>query len=105
MTEQHDAMTASIERAALARAIEDIRKDQADMRAEQADMRADLKKNTEVTSNISAMTKEMVDLFAAAKGTFKVMGWIGKGITWCAGIAAALGAMWLVFKGGFPPRS
>lgn len=83
--------------AVLEAAIEEIRR-------EQADIRAELKSNTEVTAEIKEMTAEMVDLFTAAKGFFKMAGWIGTGIKWVSGVAAALAALWLVFKGGFPPR-
>lgn len=74
-----------------------------ELRAESAETRAELKKNSETTAKIEKMTEEMVDLFAAAKGAFKVLGWIGSGVKWTAGIAAALGALWLLVRGGLPP--
>jgi hypothetical protein len=82
----------------------EIRKEQSESRREQAEFRVELKKNSELTAKNNTMTEEMFDLFAAAKGTFKFFGWIGKAITWTGGVAAALGALWLIFKGGFPPK-
>lgn len=92
-----DGMIDAMERRALASAISEIKD-------EQAAFREELRKNSELTLKNNAMTEEMFDLFAAAKGTFKFFGWIGKGITWTGGVAAALGALWLIFKGGFPPK-
>lgn len=74
------------------------------MQNEQREFRAELRKNSELTAKINEMTEEMVDLFAAAKGAFKVLGWIGTGVKWIGGVAAALGALWVIFKGGFPPK-
>lgn len=78
-----------------------------EMRKEQAEFRAELKKNSELTGKINSMTEEMVDLFAAAKGAFKVLGWIGVAIKWTAGLAAAIAGIYAFFytiMHGFPPK-
>ncbi len=94
--------------ASIEAALEVVRREQstisAEIRAEQAALRAELKKNTEATTKIKELTEEMVTLFDTAKGFFKVAGWVGNGLKWIAGVAAALVGLWVIFKGGFPPR-
>lgn len=93
-------MTAPMDMDQISAALEDLRK-------ENAEIRAELKKNSEVTGNINAKTEEMLDLFAAAKGAFKVLGWIGVGIKWTAGLAAAIAAIYAfsyTVLHGFPPK-
>ncbi len=91
-----DAVEASIERKALAAAIEELRR-------EQVDIRDELKKNGELTKKNNEMTQEMFDIFSAAKGAFKLLGWIGSAIKWTGIIAAAATAVWVFVKGGGPP--
>lgn len=94
--------------ASIEAALEVVRKEQstisAEIRAEQAALRAELKKNTEATTEVRELTQEMVTLFDTAKGFFKMAGWIGNALKWVAGVAAALVGLWVIFKGGFPPR-
>lgn len=51
-----------------------------------AKIEANLKQNTELTS-------ELLSIFAACKGGFKVLGWIGTCVKWIAGLAAAVGVI------------
>ncbi len=95
MTER-EAIEASIERRALATAIEEIR-------SVQAEFRTELTKNSELTAKNNKMTEEMFDIFSAAKGAFKLLGWIGAAIKWAGIIAAAATAVWIFMKGGSPP--
>lgn len=75
-----------------------------EMRAESAVLRDELKKNSEATAKISEMVHEMVELFSAAKGFFKMLGWIGSGVKWIALVVAACAALWaLLMHGGVPP--
>ena len=62
----------------------------------------DVRRNTELTESIAKSTSGLVDAWAALSGGFKVLGWVGKVITWlsAAGAAAvALLAAWHAFKG------
>lgn len=74
------------------------------IQVEQTAIREDLKKNSEMTVKINTMTEEMVDLFAAAKGAFKVLGWIGTAVKWIGGVAVAVAGVWALVKGGIPPK-
>lgn len=93
-----------LDRVEMAAAIEDIRREQAEIRREQAELREELRKTSELTEKINEMTEEMVDLFAAAKGAFKMLGYIGTGIKWVGGVVAAVVALWVAIKTGFPPK-
>ncbi len=76
-----------------------------EMKADQAEFRAELKKNSELTAKINTMTEEMVDLFAAAKGAFRVLGWFGTCVKWLGGIAGAGAALWaLLSHSPIPPK-
>lgn len=44
------------------------------------------------------LTAEIRELIAAAKLGFRVLGWIGVGAKWVAGIATAIGAVWGLVK-------
>ena len=71
-----------------------------ELRKEQAEMRSELKKNSELTS-------EIAELFATAKGAFKFFGWIGSAVKWVGGIAVAAGAIYAFVYSiihGFPPK-
>lgn len=75
-----------------------------EIRAESAVLRDELKKNSEATAKISEMVHEMVELFSAAKGFFRMLGWIGAGVKWIALLVAACAALWALIKGGgIPP--
>ena len=50
--------------------------------------------NTALTVGVSADTRELLDLFRAARGGLKVMGWLGGLLKWLAGIAAAFAAIY-----------
>lgn len=62
-----------------------------------------LTENTEATKRIEANTADLLDFFAAAKGAFKVLGWIGKlakPISYVAAAGAAVIGFWAAIKGG-----
>lgn len=42
----------------------------------------------------SSMTSELLEIFKAVKGGFKVLGWLGTALKWSLSIAAAAGALW-----------
>ncbi len=65
-------------------------------------IRAELLANSELTAKNTKSTAEMLELFDAAKGAFKVLGWIGTGIKWSAGFAAACVAIWALLHGNWP---
>lgn len=45
--------------------------------------------NTKVVNTIKSTVDEIADIFLAAKGFFRMLGWIGVVFKWCAGVAAA----------------
>jgi hypothetical protein len=61
--------------------------DFADLKAQVDAIRRDLKANTEATA-------ELVELFRALQGWFKVAGWLGTFVAWAVKIAAAVGVCW-----------
>jgi hypothetical protein len=94
--------SASVDRALIADMLEAAI---AEVRKEQESIRAELKINTETTAKIKDLTEEMVDLFTAAKGAFKVLGWIGTLVKWIGGIAIACAGLWgLWTNSGMPPK-
>lgn len=46
--------------------------------------------NTRITAAIATDTGELLELFRAAKGGFKVVGWMGGALKWAAAIGAAV---------------
>lgn len=46
----------------------------------------------------NAMTKELLDGFQAAKGGFRVLGWIGNIAKWVASVSAGSAAAWLFWE-------
>lgn len=55
----------------------------------------------------TAATLEMLDILAAAKGAFKVLGWLGVAFKWigiAAGAVTAVVAAWHVVTGGVNPK-
>ena len=44
--------------------------------------------------NLSTDTQELLDLFRAARGGLKVMGWVGGLLKWTAAIAASCAAIY-----------
>ena len=62
----------------------------------------DLAKNTELTRQLAENTAEIVAFFAAVKGAFKVLDWIGrlaKPVGAIATMVAGVAAAWAVFRG------
>lgn len=53
-----------------------------------------LQANSAVTNEIKADTAEMVEMWRAAKGGIKVLGWLGRFAKWFAAIAAAFAAIY-----------
>ena len=47
---------------------------------------------TETLGENTAMTSELLDIFKAVKGGFKVLGWLGTAAKWVGGICAAIAA-------------
>lgn len=64
------------------------------LESEVADIRATDRIQDKTLADIKEDTTEMLDIFRSAKGSFKVIGWIGKGICWIGGIASALYAFY-----------
>lgn len=59
-----------------------------------------LKSNTKLTQAMVEDTRELLELFRAAKGGLKVVGWLGEGLKWAGIIAAALTSIWLALHQG-----
>lgn len=75
------------------------------IKADQKQIRAEIEENSALTRQLGDSTAEMVEMFNAAKGAFKVLGWIGTGVKWAGGIAAAGAAFWALFhNSGIPPK-
>lgn len=91
-------MTPPTDPAALLAAIDELRK-------EQAQLREEMRKNAELTAQNTAATNEIVDLFQAAKGAFRVIGWVGTAVKWVGAVTAAGGGLWYLVTHGFiPPK-
>lgn len=59
-----------------------------------------LASNTKLTQSVGDDTRELLELFIAAKGGFKVMGWLGEGLKWLGIVATALAAIWAATHSG-----
>ena len=71
-----------------------------------AAVRAELKANTEATQAVAASTAELVEMFQAMKGAFKVFNMIGsfaKPMAYVIGLATACVGMWAAIKAGINP--
>jgi hypothetical protein len=56
--------------------------------------------NAELTAEIHAsmeLTREIHGWVGNAKGFFAVLGWVGTGIKWTAGVLVAIGVTWAAF--------
>lgn len=65
-------------------------------------MEAEIKKNTEITAASQSGIAEILDIFTSFKGGFKVLGWLGAGAKWVAGLGAAVVALYFSLKNGGP---
>ena len=54
--------------------------------------------NTKITAAIATDTSELLELFRAAKGGFKVVGWMGSFVKWMAAFGAALAALYAAIQ-------
>lgn len=57
-----------------------------------------VKENTKITASIATDTSELLELFRAAKGGFKVVGWVGSFVKWTAAIGAAVVAVYVAIQ-------
>ncbi|WP_457321643.1 hypothetical protein [Roseateles sp. P5_E11] len=53
--------------------------------------------NTRATLEGNRDAREILELFQAVRGGFKVLGWLGTAAKWVAGVAAAVSALWVLF--------
>ena len=53
-----------------------------------------VRENTTITANNAADTRELLDMFRAAKGGLTVMSWLGRLAKWVAGFVAAFVAIY-----------
>ncbi|MDP4076261.1 hypothetical protein [Acidovorax sp. A1169] len=70
-------------------------------------VRAELKTNTEATQAVASNTAELVEMFQAMKGAFKVFNWIGslaKPMAYVIGLGTAIVGMWAAIKTGIHPK-
>lgn len=72
-------------------------------------LEAEMKKNTEITAASQSGIAEILDIFTSFKGGFKVLGWLGAGAKWVAGVGAAIAgfgaaiaAFYFALKNGGP---
>lgn len=75
--------------------------------AESVDQRLDavetaIEGNTKTTNQTHQNTAELVEIFQAAKGGFKVVGWLGNAAKWTAGIAVAVIGVWKTMDWKWP---
>lgn len=59
---------------------------------------AQLGTNTKMTRDISADTGELLDILKSWKGAMRFFGWVGTGVKWLGGIAAAWFALWQLWQ-------
>lgn len=65
------------------------------------EIKDELKKNTEVTQSISAVMPtilEIIEILDSVKGGIKVLGYLGKALSWLSGIAVSLYGLWEILK-------
>ena len=49
-------------------------------------------------TQVGGDVKELLELFKAAKGGLKVLGWFGVAVKWVAGVAAAFAPLYAIFQ-------
>lgn len=60
---------------------------------------------TAMRSN-TAMVQEVLDIMSTAKAGLRALGWLGTGVRWLGGVAAACAALWALYqsiRNGAPP--
>ena len=67
------------------------------MEREVAELREEMANNTAITAQVKASTDEVYDILTAAKGAFRVLGWIGVAAKWIGIIAGAVTAAWILW--------
>lgn len=64
-----------------------------------------MSEQSEMLTSLMEKLSIILEIFEAAKGGFKALGWLGTGIKWIGGIAGALAAIWAFVQtiktGGF----
>ena len=50
--------------------------------------------NAAALAENTRLTKDILDMFSAVKGGFRVLGWVGVAAKWIGGIAGAVAAVW-----------
>lgn len=68
------------------------------LNARVATVEAAVKENTRITAAIATDTSELLELFRAAKGGFKVVGWMGGALKWAAAIGAAVVGLYVAIQ-------
>lgn len=58
---------------------------------------AALKGNTAATLEGNRDVRELLEIFQAVRGGFKVLGWLGTAAKWIAAVVGAAGALWAVW--------
>ena len=61
-------------------------------------------KHEELLTENTAATKEVLEIVTMAKSFFKVLGHIGNGVKWLAGLTTAGGVLYSVWPHGTPPK-
>lgn len=77
---------------------DDMRRDMRALQIRVSALERGVKENTELTETVSVDTKELLDLFRAAKGGFRVVGWLGTFAKWVAGIVAGGATVYVAWQ-------
>lgn len=80
------------------REVKELKENHMRLQQEFIRVNAALNENTQLTKRIAADTSGLIDIFKAAEGGFKVLGWMGTAIKWVASVGAAVGAFWLMMR-------
>lgn len=57
-----------------------------------------MRRNTAMTASNTALIQEVLDIMSTAKAGFRALGWLGTGMRWLGGVAAACAALWALYQ-------
>lgn len=62
-----------------------------------AEMQAKIERLEAKLDENTALTRELKDILQTLRGGWKFMGWIGRAVKWCVGLATGAYGLWTLF--------
>ena len=67
-----------------------------------AEMQAKIERLEAKLDENTSLTRELKDILQTLRGGWKFMGWIGRAVKWCVGLATGAYGLWTLFTHNGP---